>query len=123
MRAMSTPSSAPVSVTNSGGRGAISCLLESIAGGGHSTSDPGEITRRTEHFRVARRRNALSAQHETVRERIAVVDDDRVVAGLARPSRDAREGRGAVADLREALGPAIEHRADQAFVDEVDARR
>lgn len=56
-------------------------------------------------------------------QRIAVVDEDRVVAGLPRPPRDAREDRRAPADFGEAFDSTVEHRADQAFVHEIGARR
>src|ERR1700709_1907292 len=58
---------------------------------------------------------------ETMRERIARIDEDRVVAMHARPSGDAGADALYIADGGVAFDAAVEQAADYAFVDEVIA--
>src|SRR6476469_225549 len=58
---------------------------------------------------------------EPLREGVAVVDEDRVDAVLARPARDRGHDGVVVADPGRRLDPAVEQRADDALVHEVVA--
>jgi hypothetical protein len=58
-----------------------------------------------------------------VPERVAVVDEDRVDAGLARPAGHRGRDRGLAGHRRRRLDPPAEQRADERFVDERVADR
>src|ERR1700722_2549063 len=64
-------------------------------------------------------RVTASDQLEAVAEGIALVDEDRVDAVLARPAGDTRLDRLHAAHLGRALDPPLEEAADEALMDEI----